>query len=98
MIPYYVSSTKTKKSIQIIQNKVLRTIYKPPLKTKSSTIHKIANISTIDDKLVKLIQKWLNKAKDNPTIQDVIDEYNLLDQKSHRAAHLSVLNQLSVLE
>jgi len=37
MFPYYVSSTKMQKSIQVIQNKVLRIIYKPPSKPASKT-------------------------------------------------------------
>ena len=98
MIPYYVASKKIQKSIQTIQNKILRIIFRPPLKTKTKTLHKLANLTPIHERLEKLVTNYLNKATENPTIQEVHDEYNLLDHKSHRAAHLSVLDQQSLID
>ncbi len=82
-------------TIQVIQNKVLRIIYKPlPLKTSIKNIHRVANMKPIHENLEKQIANFLKDAQDNQTIQD---EFNLLTHMTHRAAHKSIIDQINLL-
>ena len=97
MVPLYVASKKTINSIQIIQNKVLRMILRTPFKTRISTLHKMANIEYIRERNENLIKNFLKRSEDNPTIQKVIDQHKLLNHNEYRAAHRSVIDQVSLL-
>ena len=97
MIPLYVASKKIKKSIQTIQNRVLKIIYKTPQRTRTSTIHQIAKIERIAPRNEKLIHNFLDKAKENQTVQEIIDQHYLLDHKTYKSAHMSVIDQYSLI-
>ena len=52
-----------KKKLQIIQNKFLRMIYNLSRYTRVTTIHEIAEIKTIEEKLVEIKRKFIEKSQ-----------------------------------
>ena len=45
----------------------------------------------------KLICNFLEKAKENPSFQEIIDQHHLLDHKAYRSAHMSIIDQFSLI-
>jgi hypothetical protein len=67
------------KSIQILQNKVLRFAMRLPKKTKIAKLHELAGIEPIKERFQKLQEKALLRYGDSVLMQELIQEQILLD-------------------
>ena len=63
MLSFMITSNKIKNSLQVIQNKALKSIFRLNKKTNTKLLHIIANKDTIDVILIKQAKKYLQKAQ-----------------------------------
>ncbi len=90
-------SDSNKKSLQIIQNKSLRTIFniKNPEHISTVELHELANIETIESRANHLNKTYITKNfhNGNPLVHKLIDEFELFKNLTHSNKHPTIFDK-----
>ena len=77
MLPYLVTSAKNRNKLQVIQNKLLKTIYRLPKLTNTHLLHQITNTQTLNNRIKELTIKYISNARTNniQTVNNLIENF-----------------------
>jgi len=85
MLPYLVTSKKIRNSLQIIQNKSLKSICKLHYRTSTKLTHTIANIDQLNLRIKNMVIKYISTAKINKisTTTKFVKDFSPYDKSSN---------------
>ena len=78
MLPFLITNPKTRKELQVIQNRCLKIILNLPIRTNTLLIHNYLHIDLLDKRVKSLVSNYLIKAAfHNKTIKEINNSYRV---------------------
>jgi hypothetical protein len=91
-------SNKDMNQLQVIQNNALRCIYKQTRECPVKTLHELANLETIKERMINMNQKYFERAcaTSNPLIEQLINEYENEFMNSNTSNKSTILCETAI--